>query len=526
MVLRKKKSSRTLLKKPTLLSKSKSSHHFEDQMHIKSPRRSNSKKKERISLPINRYDQSEEDSTTFDIEAAEDIEDRKKYLRRTRTQVFTDSGHDRRRKTTMDPDSLLFSYTQRVKTSRSSKNDWLRKLRKQKNQVSINSFEDYINHPQLIFDQDEDRYILSGFSFKKGVEYILKYSDTESLLITLFLTHSIISPPKKLFSLLLYFFEKFEKKDLKQLSEKVILSIELWYSCNYSDFLSTKMNGKISDLFAELQFGNEKERTWLRVISESWALRSREHSILNDFYSFTCFPSPVLHILKYSSLELAEQITYIDMKHFFKLSPCELLDFDNWENSEVCPNIVEMTEWYNKLAQWVPSVILQQETEKNRVKVIKKITSVAEKCLSLQNYNSLIAITSGLSNFTISGIVSSVGKDRVQKLFDITSPSNGFNNLRTEYESAVVPFVPPQVLIFRDLTQIHLANDTLVSEGIYNVEKLVLLGKIIANLEHSKRYNYTNIEPINNVIHMLENLKPIFDDETLEKLSEIIVQNE
>jgi len=104
-----------------------------------------------------------------------------------------------------------------------------------------------------------------------------------------------------------------------------------------------------------------------------------------------------------------------------------------------------------------------------------------------------MAISTGLAHYTIHSILKGSTHSRLNKLFEVTSPKDNFQNLRELYKNAFPPFIPPQVVLSRDLMFIEEANKTWIDEekSLINVDKIVLIGRILLRLEKNRYTSYT-----------------------------------
>jgi len=188
-----------------------------------------------------------------------------------------------------------------------------------------------------------------------------------------------------------------------------------------------------------------------------------------------------------------------------------------------CPNIIALSKQYNKLSQWVPTLILLQDNLSSAKKCIKFFISLAEKFLDIHNYNSLMAISSGFSHFTLRKLIKNVKGmtlSRLHKIENLTSPLENFQNLRELYNKAVHPFIPPQVILSRDIVFIGDANKTWTDEdnSMLNVEKIILNGNLILKFITNKQYLYS-IAKDGRIKELIMNIE-VLEEEEFEKLAE------
>ncbi len=102
---------------------------------------------------------------------------------------------------------------------------------------------------------------------------------------------------------------------------------------------------------------------------------------------------------KIDPLELARQLTLIDIKNLKSLRPKEFLG-QAWEKKDKevkCPNITRMIQQTNAITKWVVAKMLSVGELKERVGLLKFFITLAQKCRELNNFNSLTSVVAGLS---------------------------------------------------------------------------------------------------------------------------------
>jgi hypothetical protein len=95
---------------------------------------------------------------------------------------------------------------------------------------------------------------------------------------------------------------------------------------------------------------------------------------------------------------MAIYFTIFEHDLFSKIALKEL-EHCNWSKknkAEVAPNVVSLTMSQNRLGLWVASEIVQQAPGKQRVKVIKLFISMAQYMRTINNFNGMMAVMSGL----------------------------------------------------------------------------------------------------------------------------------
>jgi hypothetical protein len=208
-------------------------------------------------------------------------------------------------------------------------------------------------------------------------------------------------------------------------------------------------------------------------------------------------PSP--SILDFDPLELARQFTIKESAIFCSILPEELLATE-WtkKSGSLAVNVRAMSTLSTDLANLVADCILQLEEPKKRAVIIKQWVKIGNKCLELNNYDSVMAIICSLNSSTISRlkktweIVSQKTKDKLDHLKSIVDVSRNYAVLRQRLQNHVPPCLPFVGTYLTDLTFIDHGNQatrqlTLDGDGeslsVINYDKHMKTAKIISELQ-------------------------------------------
>jgi hypothetical protein len=204
-------------------------------------------------------------------------------------------------------------------------------------------------------------------------------------------------------------------------------------------------------------------------------------------------------ILDFDPLELARQLTIKEMNIFSSIMPEELLAQEWTKKSGSCAiNVRAMAQVSTDLIHLVSDTILHYEDAKKRAANIKHWIKVAQKCLELNNYDSLMAIVSalGLSQITrlrkTWDIVSQKRKDVFKSLQDLVDNDRNFAVLRQRLHDHVPPCLPFVGTYLTDLTFVDAGNQATRqlhagsgkdSLSVINFGKHTRTAKIIGDLQ-------------------------------------------
>lgn len=154
-------------------------------------------------------------------------------------------------------------------------------------------------------------------------------------------------------------------------------------------------------------------------------------------------------ILDFDPLELARQFTLKESKMFCSIRPEELVALE-WtkKNNSTATNVLAMSSLSTDLAHLVAETILDVPDTKRRAVVIKHWIKIADRCLELNNYDSLMAIMCTLNASTISRLkktwelVSQKTKLVLEHLRSIIDVSKNHAVLRARLRNHVPPCLP------------------------------------------------------------------------------------
>ncbi|KNC73671.1 hypothetical protein SARC_13770, partial [Sphaeroforma arctica JP610] len=150
-------------------------------------------------------------------------------------------------------------------------------------------------------------------------------------------------------------------------------------------------------------------------------------------------------------LEVARQLTMVEWDIFRKIKPKETMSL-SWnikEKQHLSRNILNMINRANEMAIWVATLILQCTSTKKRVNTIKYLVTLAEKCLELNNFNSVFTIVASLSSSSITRLkktwaeVPDIILGALDALKQLVSDANNYKVYRTHLQGLIdTPCIP------------------------------------------------------------------------------------
>ncbi|XP_046742541.1 rap guanine nucleotide exchange factor 6-like isoform X7 [Diprion similis] len=197
-----------------------------------------------------------------------------------------------------------------------------------------------------------------------------------------------------------------------------------------------------------------------------------------------------VHFLHLNAVEVAIQLTLQDFSIFRKIESTEYVD-DLFElrSRYGTPMLTDFAELVNREMFWVVTEICSEHNLVRRSKIIKQFIKIARQCKECKNFNSMFAIVSGLGHAAVGRLRATWEKlpTKYQRLFNdlekLMDPSRNMSQYRQliaseQTQPPIIPFYP---VVKKDLTFIHLGNDSRV-EGLINFEKLRMIAKEVRAL--------------------------------------------
>jgi hypothetical protein len=212
---------------------------------------------------------------------------------------------------------------------------------------------------------------------------------------------------------------------------------------------------------------------------------------------------------------------------YYAIQRCELIDCA-WEKPRLryrAPNVVALTQHYNRLSQWVEYQILTEKNLKARITKMEKLIDLCQALFSDFNFYDAMGILSGFdanSCFRLNAHVAKLNpayKEKLDAIRDQCLPTGNFKELRNQYEKALnaaKPVLPYIGVLLSDLFKYYDATQTFVN-GLINVRKTRGVYKMIAKIEEFAGTKYA-YRPIDQVQQKIDDLGD-FDEDDLMKWS-------
>jgi len=160
--------------------------------------------------------------------------------------------------------------------------------------------------------------------------------------------------------------------------------------------------------------------------------------------------NPAMFVLDLTDEEIARQLTLIDYDIYAGIQVQELLQ-TAWNSDKLrhrSPHVCGLLNRLNKLAFFVPSLILWLDSKSLRAKMIEKFIRIAQLLRDMNNFNTLMGIVSGLNVSSVTRLrftMAEVDQKLVaqfKRLEATMDPSSSFKNYRRAVRSAPMPALP------------------------------------------------------------------------------------
>ncbi|KAI5088378.1 ras-GEF domain-containing family member 1B-A isoform X2 [Silurus meridionalis] len=308
-----------------------------------------------------------------------------------------------------------------------------------------------------------------------------------------------------------------DKIRIRKLAPKILQLLTEWTETFPYDFRDERMMRSLKELTQRLSTGDEVYRKavhqMIQALTRKLATHSQYEENLAKISSSVADRLPVLKTKPQSihrnimticsdTFTLAQQLTHIELERLSYIGPEEFVQAfvqkGSLDNEKSCftkckktSNLEAYVEWFNRLSYLVATEICMPEKKKQRARVIEFFVDVARECFNIGNFNSLMAIISGMNMSPVSRLKKTWAKVKTAK-FDILEhqmdPSSNFYNYRTALRGAtqrsitahtsrekiVIPFFS---LMIKDIVFLNEGCSNRLPNGHVNFEKFWELAK-------------------------------------------------
>lgn len=102
-------------------------------------------------------------------------------------------------------------------------------------------------------------------------------------------------------------------------------------------------------------------------------------------------------------VEVARQLTILEFQLFAAIEGRELLHqcWNGPDKETAAPNVTLTISRFNQMSGWITTLMVKVKEMKPRVALLKRFIDIAQACMELNNFNSVVEIVSGLGTTAV-----------------------------------------------------------------------------------------------------------------------------
>ncbi|XP_048876373.1 ras-GEF domain-containing family member 1B-like isoform X1 [Brienomyrus brachyistius] len=379
-------------------------------------------------------------------------------------------------------------------------------LRYHDNNLVSGSLEALIQHLVPSVDHYPDRTYI--FTFLLSSRLFLHPYELMSKVYQMFVEHQRLGDPHA------------DKIRVRKIAPKIVQLLTEWTETFPYDFRDDRMMRSLKELTHRLTIGDEVCRKAVQQMMQGLirklAALSQYEELLVKINATVAERLTVLKTKPQSiqrdvltvcndAFSLAQQLTHIELERLSYIGPEEFVQAfvqkdplvnnkSRFSDRKKANNLEVYVEWFNRLSYLVATEICLPVKKKQRARVIEFFIDVARECFNIGNFNSLMAIISGMNMSPVSRLKKTWAKVKTAK-FDILEhqmdPTSNFYNYRTALRGAmqrsitahtsrekiVIPFFS---LLIKDIYFLNEGCSNLLPNGHVNFEKFWELAKQVS----------------------------------------------
>lgn len=192
-----------------------------------------------------------------------------------------------------------------------------------------------------------------------------------------------------------------------------------------------------------------------------------------------------------------------------------IIDEKGLENSKL--KFEKLTQQFNKVSYWVTTEIVTQKDKSRQVSLLEKFIDIAKRCETLNNFNSVLEIVSGINHFSVLRLkqlwagISEKSMKTFEALDQLMSSNSNFKRYQEELRNRKSPVIPYLGLFLRDFT--YMMENNRRSKSI-DFELIKLLGRRL-DFIHSLRSTPYHLQTTASALKFLREVSFMSDDEWL-----------
>ncbi|KAJ3174489.1 hypothetical protein HDU87_007182 [Geranomyces variabilis] len=284
----------------------------------------------------------------------------------------------------------------------------------------------------------------------------------------------------------------------------IAMLVKKWAGAHAYDFLDPSTMAQLNSFLTLVQS--------TQYASYSTQIRSLVHHELEKYsttaeeveYSAAASSAPYelvtllreFDFLAQSSRQIAQQLTLVDSKLFRAIRPEEFTLW-LWDSSAIklalTSNLQTYINRFNRVGYWVATVICSYEERQKRTEALEMFIKIATKSLESGNFNTAMAILSGLNTTPVSRLKKSFAHlpsratTAYEELETALSYRSNYKNYRELEEETRPPLLPFMGLLIKDLTFLNDGNQKTLANGLINFEKMREVSALASRIREWQR---------------------------------------
>jgi len=229
--------------------------------------------------------------------------------------------------------------------------------------------------------------------------------------------------------------------------------------------------------------------------------------------------------------DIAKQLTKTCAEIYERLETEEFLK-QSWskpKTQHLSPNVMEMINFFNKIGNWIASVIISEPLVRDRAQLVLYFIKIAGYLRKLNNYHLVIAIISGINNSAVSRLkwtmkkVPLKYKEKLVELEALMSMEGSFKKYRAAYQSSLPPCIPYLGVALQDLTFVD-ENPDKIGE-LVNFNKMRLIYTYVSDTLKFQPVPYADIQHNEDIQVFIEKLPSLFEKDMYDKSLQLEPRN-
>ncbi|KAJ6235043.1 guanine nucleotide exchange factor [Anaeramoeba flamelloides] len=197
-------------------------------------------------------------------------------------------------------------------------------------------------------------------------------------------------------------------------------------------------------------------------------------------------------------IELARQLTIIEMKMFQKISLREFLK-KRWskDKGKDAPNLIKFIDHFNNISSWFVKSVLHFEKLQLRVITITNLVNLGMQFLKLNNLNGVMEVVAALNHAAIMRMKNTWAKlgqevlQNFEELSAITATEKNYLQFRKEIKKRIElkhPLIPYVGIYTKDLFAIEEGNKDWSKNSLINFTKMRFIGTVLLEICYLQKH--------------------------------------